>query len=33
LADLRRCGGTQFDPTVVKAYCAVIAAELAAVPA
>jgi two-component system cell cycle response regulator len=33
LAELRRCGGTQFDPTVVAAYCAVIAAELAAVPA
>ncbi len=33
LAELRRCAGTQFDPTVVEAYCTVIADELAAVPA
>jgi HD-GYP domain-containing protein (c-di-GMP phosphodiesterase class II) len=25
LAELRRCAGTQFDPTVVDAFCSVIA--------
>jgi diguanylate cyclase (GGDEF)-like protein len=29
LAELRRCAGTQFDPTVVEAYCAVMAEDLA----
>jgi diguanylate cyclase (GGDEF)-like protein len=29
-AELRRCSGTQFDPAVVDAFCAVLAAELAA---
>ena len=33
LAELQRCAGTQFDPTVVAAYCTVIAEELAAVAA
>ena len=33
LAELRRCAGTQFDPAVVEAYCAVTADELAAVGA
>jgi diguanylate cyclase (GGDEF)-like protein len=30
LAELRRCGGTQFDPAVVEAFCVVMADELAA---
>jgi diguanylate cyclase (GGDEF)-like protein len=30
LAELRRCSGTQFDPAVVDAFCAVVADELAA---
>jgi diguanylate cyclase (GGDEF)-like protein len=30
LAELRRCSGTQFDPAVVEAFCAVMADELAA---
>jgi two-component system cell cycle response regulator len=30
LAELRRCSGTQFDPAVVDAFCAVMADELAA---
>jgi diguanylate cyclase (GGDEF)-like protein len=30
LVELRRCAGTQFDPTVVDAYCVVTADELAA---
>ena len=29
LAELRRCAGTQFDPAVVEAFCAVTADELA----
>jgi diguanylate cyclase (GGDEF)-like protein len=33
LAELRRCAGTQFDPVVVEAYCAVMVDELAAVGA
>jgi HD-GYP domain-containing protein (c-di-GMP phosphodiesterase class II) len=24
VAELRRCAGTQFDPTVVDAFCAVV---------
>ena len=30
LAELRRCTGTQFDPTVVEAFCVVMADQLAA---
>ena len=33
LAELRRCAGTQFDPAVVEAFCAVMADELVAVAA
>ena len=33
LAELRRSAGTQFDPAVVEAYCAVMADELSAVSA
>ncbi len=33
LAELCSCGGTQFDPAVVEAYCAVMADELAPVAA
>jgi two-component system, cell cycle response regulator len=29
LAELRQCAGTQFDPAVVEAFCAVLADELA----
>ena len=29
LAELRRCAGTQFDPAVVEAFCAVVAEERA----
>ncbi len=32
LAELRRCAGTQFDPAVVEAFCAVAAAGAAATP-
>jgi HD-GYP domain-containing protein (c-di-GMP phosphodiesterase class II) len=29
LAELRRCAGTQFDPRIVDAFCAVVGAERA----
>ena len=31
LAELRRCAGTQFDATVVEAFCAAYAQQSAAV--
>src|SRR5204862_1501033 len=33
LAELRRCAGTQFDPAVVQAFCAVASRTALAAPA